>query len=234
MAKLILIRHGRSRGNANKGIIQGSGPDPANTLDDLGERQAHRLGQTFADREISPAVVWSSPLARARQTCDTALEVMGCKLPVTEDDRLREMCKGLAGLPGGMEGRPRGDVETPQYWLEYKKQGWQFRHGSLQSGGETAEEVGIRTLSAMNDIADHVGSNATALVFTHGQAIRFGIGAALDWPDIQQVNTEYMLGNCEGIVMGRGTRNLSWHVASRIACAGSLNETIIPGSTDRH
>ena len=52
MAELILIRHGRSRGNANKVIIQGSGPDPANTLDDLGQRQAYQVGRVLAERKI--------------------------------------------------------------------------------------------------------------------------------------------------------------------------------------
>lgn len=219
MSELILIRHGRSRGNANKGIIQGSGPDPANTLDDTGEQQARTLGHTLALRGILPAGVWSSPLARARQTCDIALRVMGCPLPVTEDERLREMCKGLEDLPGGMEGRPRHTVETPEYWEQYRQDGWKFRHGSLESGGETAEEVGLRTLDAMNDIATNLGSGAVGLVFTHGQAIRFGVGAALGWPDIKQVNTEYLLGNCEGIVMKHDAEVSTWQVAGRIACA---------------
>jgi broad specificity phosphatase PhoE len=147
---------------------------------------------------------------------------MSCNLPVAEDDRLREMCKGLEGLPGGMEGRLRVDVETPDYRQQYKKHGWKFRHGSLESQGETAEEVGIRTLAAMNDIADHLGSDAMGLVFTHGQAIRFGVGAALGWPDIQQVNTEYMLGNCEGIVLNRNAGDMSWQVAGRIACTQAV------------
>lgn len=217
MAELILIRHGRSRGNANKGIIQGSGPDPANTLDDKGEKQALQLGNAMAESRISPKGVWSSPLARARQTCDIALGVIGCGLPVIEDDRLREMCKGLEDLPGGMEGRRREDVETSAYWRQYKKQGWDFRHGSLESQGETAREVGSRALAAMNDIAEHLDTGETGLVFTHGQAIRFGVGAALGWPDIQQVNTEFMLGNCEGIVVHHNAG--SWQVAGRIACA---------------
>jgi glucosyl-3-phosphoglycerate phosphatase len=217
MAELLLIRHGRSRGNANKGIIQGSSPDPANTLDGEGEKQARQLGRALAENGISPEGVWSSPLARARQTCDVALGVIGCKLPVTEDDRLREMCKGLADLPGGMEGQPRVEVETPAYWEQYKRQGWKFRHGSLESGGETAEEVGLRALSAMNDIADQLNIGETGLVFTHGQAIRFGVGAALGWPDIQRVNAEYMLGNCEGIVMDRSAG--LWCFTGRVACA---------------
>lgn len=216
MAKLILIRHGRSRGNANRGIIQGSGPDPSNTLDDKGERQALRLGNALAENGILPDGVWSSPLARARQTCDIALGIIGCQLPVTEDDRLREMCKGSEDLPGGMEGRRREDVETPAYWQQYREHGWDFRHGTLESRGETAREVGLRALAAMNDIAEHLDTGETGLVFTHGQAIRFGVGAALGWPDIQQVNKEYMLGNCEGIVMSSAAG--LWQVAGRIAC----------------
>ena len=217
MAELILIRHGRSRGNANRGIIQGSGPDPANTLDDLGKMQAGWLGKGLLDRRIQVDGVWSSPLTRARQTCDIALGKMGLlHLPVTQDDRLREMCKGLAGLPGGMEGRRREDVETPEYWAAYKQHGWKFRHGSLESGGQTAEEVGLQTLSAMNDIASELGHGATGLVFTHAQAIRYGIGAALDWPDIQFINKQYLLGNCEAITMQR-SEDLQWRVTGHLA-----------------
>lgn len=220
MAELILIRHGRSRGNANTGIIQGSGPDPTNTLDDKGEGQARRLGDVLAESGIYPQSVWSSPLIRARQTCDIALELIGHTLPVQEDDRLREMCKGLEDLPGGMEGRRREDVETPAYWQQYKEQGWDFRHGSVESRGETAREVGLRALAAMNTIAERLDAGETGLVFTHGQAIRFGVGAALGWPDIQQVNTEYMLGNCEGIVMDHNAG--LWQVAGRIACVQDM------------
>jgi broad specificity phosphatase PhoE len=218
MAELFLLRHGRSRYNANRGIVQGSGPDPANTLDDVGERQARRLGRTLKHYGISPAGVWTSPLIRAAQTCEIALGVMGCTLTPTEDDRLREMCKGLEGLPGGMEGRRREEVETPEYWRQFKEQGWQFRHGSLESKGETAEEVGSLAFSAMNDIADQLSGGAIGLVFAHGQRIRYGVGAALGWPDIEYVNREYMLGNCEGIVMRRNDDDRSWRVAGRLAC----------------
>jgi probable phosphoglycerate mutase len=219
MSELILIRHGRSRGNANKGVIQGSGPDPANTLDSAGEGQAQKLGRTLAAARIIPDGVWSSPLKRARQTCDIALAVVGCDLPVTEDERLREMCKGLEDLPGGMEGRRREEVETPAYWQQYKEQGWDFRHGSRESKGETAREVGARVLDAINDIADNL-DGGRGLVFTHGQAIRFGVGAALHWPDIDLVNAEYLLGNCEGIIMNRDAG--LWQVAGRIACSTAV------------
>jgi len=222
MAELILVRHGRSLGNANKDIIQGSGPDPNNKLDEDGEGQARRFGDTLVDLSIAPDGVWSSPLTRARQTCDIALGVLGCTLEVLEDDRLREMCKGLANLPGGMEGRRRKDVETPEHWQQFKEQGWDYRHGSLESQGETPREVGVRSLAAMNDIAAQLGAGKTGLVFTHGQAIRFGVGAALatasGWPDIEHINTEYMLDNCEGLIMDRNSSGL-WRFAGRIAAA---------------
>jgi broad specificity phosphatase PhoE len=213
MAELILLRHGRSKNNEN-GTTQGSDPDPANTLDELGEHQADRLGQILEDRGVSPAGAWSSPLPRARQTCDRVLGVMGCDVLVVEDPRLVEMCKGRKGLPGGLEGRSHDEVKTPAYRQAFKEQGWKFRHGSLESGGETAEEVGRRVLSAMNDYADQLGTGETGLVFGHGQANRFGVGAALGWPDFQWLATECRLGNCEGLIMDR-TAGL-WRFTGRV------------------
>src|SRR6266511_6005708 len=64
------------------------------------------------------------------------------------------MCKGLAGLAGGMKGRLSAEVETRAYWGRLQTEGWKYRHGSKESGGDTAEEVGLRVLAAINDIAD--------------------------------------------------------------------------------
>lgn len=165
-----------------------------------------------------PALVWSSPLPRARQTCDITLDVMGCGLPVHNDIRLAEMCKGLKDLPGGMEGRLRELVETPEYWEQYRRGGWDFRHGSKESKGETAREVGVRVLAAMNEVADGLEEDATAFVFTHGQAARFGLGGALDWPDIRHINREYKMDNCEGLIMSRNPKK-RWEFVGRLTLA---------------
>ncbi len=215
MPKLILIRHGQSINNTGE-TVQGSDPDPANVLSDRGRQQAYMLGHVLVGGGIAFAGVWTSPLVRARQTCDLALSVVGSDLPVRGDPRLREMCKGLRGLPGGMEGRRRNEVKTPEYRAQYKQGGWDFRHGSLESGGETARETGTRFLAAMNDAADSLADDETGLVFAHGQAIRFGLGAALGFPDIQKLDAECRLDNCEGFLTACNAEN-QWQFLGRLA-----------------
>jgi len=217
MKKLLLIRHGQSIRNAGE-TVQGSDSDTRNTLSDKGRQQALALGRMLARQGILPAEVWSSPLVRARETGDIVLRAMSCSLPVHEDARLREMCKGLKGLPGGMEGRRRDEVKTPEYREQYKQGGWDFRHGSLESGGETARETGMRYLSVMGDIADGLEDGATALVFAHGQGSRYGVGAALGFPDIQQIDALHKLGNCESLSVGRHA-DMQWQFLERVAAA---------------
>lgn len=222
---LALIRHGRSLENDNRAFIQGSGPDPSNVLHSLGEVQARTGAGTLLSMGIMAVGRYASPLPRARQTCDIQGRIMGCdNLPVHEDGRLREMCKGLKGLPGGMEGRPREEVETPEYWERCELEGWDCRYGTLESQGETPREVGIRSLAAWNDIADELAAQPRprrpfwrpmGLVYTHGLAIRYGIGNILGWPDIKEINKEYMLDNCHGIVVRRYTEDKRWEIAKR-------------------
>lgn len=213
--KLILIRHGQSIRNAGD-TVQGSDPDPANALSEKGISQAYALGCMLARQGIVPAGVWSSPLIRARQTCDIALGVMGCVLPVQEDPRLGEMCKGLKGLPGGMEGRPRHEAKTPEYREQFRRGGWDFRHGSLESGGETARETGTRFLAAIHAAADVLQDDTVGLVFTHGQVSRFGLGAALGFPDLEQLSADYRLDNCESLIVGRDMER-QWEYLGRLA-----------------
>lgn len=215
MTELILIRHGQSIRNAGD-TVQGSDPDPANTLSEKGEEQARTLGVLLMQRGVRPARAAFSPLVRARQTCDIALGVMGYgNLPVYEDARLGEICKGRKGLPGGLEGRKSIVVKTPEYREQYRQGGWDFRHGSLQSGGETARETGTRFLAALNTFADTLADGQTGLVFAHSQSIRFGLGAALGFPDIQPLHAEYKLNNSDGVMATRDSE-MQWHVLGRL------------------
>lgn len=217
MAKLILVRHGQSVNNAGD-TVQGSDPDPANTLSPKGREQAYKYGKLLVGRGIVPAGVWSSPLPRARETCDIVLRVMKCDLPVKEDPRLREICKGRRGLRGGLEGRKRDEAKPPAYRQQYLQFGWDFRHGSMESHGETAREAGRRFLAAMNMIADKLPSSAIGLVFAHGQAIRFGVGAGLGFPDIKWLDATYKLGNCDSLFATRSARR-QWRVTDRLTVA---------------
>ena len=119
-------------------------------------------------------------------------------------------------MPGGLEGCKSTEVKTPAYREAYRRLGWDFRHGSLESGGETAREAGLRFLAAMNMIADRMAGGATGLVFGHGQAIRYGLGAALGFPDIKEWDAKYRLDNCETLIARRSTKR-QWQIVGRIA-----------------
>lgn len=217
MPKLILIRHGQSVHNAGD-TVQGSDPDPTNILSTVGKDQSFTFGHVLAQRRIAPACLWSSPLPRARQTGRIVAKAMKCRLPIQEDPRLREICKGSRGLPGGLEGRRRDEAKTPAYREQYQRLGWDFRHGSLESGGETAREAGRRFLTVLNMIADGLADNATGLVFAHGQVIRYGIGAAWGFPDLKKIDASFRLGNCESLIVVRSPQRI-WRLVGRMASA---------------
>lgn len=217
MATLILTRHGKSIYNGGK-TVQGSDPDPANTLDQTGRDQANAYARLLVRKRIVPASVWCSPLPRARETCDIVVDVAGYNLTVNEEPRLREMCKGSRDLPGGLEGRKSQEVKTPAYREQYQQLGWRFRHGSLESGGETAWEVRLRFLAALNMIADKLADNATGLVVAHGQAIRYGVAGAVEISDIKWLDANYRLNNCESLIVRRSARR-QWRLVGRMAAS---------------
>jgi phosphoserine phosphatase len=84
---LYFVRHGESTWNV-EGRFQGQADAP---LSDLGVRQAVAVAQRIA-RESPPAAIVSSPLSRARRTAEIIGEV--CRIPVSVDERLIEICHG--------------------------------------------------------------------------------------------------------------------------------------------
>lgn len=217
MKTIELFRHGQSKQNEKHLYVQGSDPDPSNTLTDLGRRQATAIGRKLNQRGIRPAVVWSSHLPRAKETRDIFLGQMGLsRMPVHEDVRLGEMSKGLRGKPGGLEGRLKSEAYTDEYRRQAKEQGWKFRHGSLESGGETPEEAGRRMLAAMRDIATLLDDGETAFVISHGQSIRYMVGLALGW-QVERADTELKLDNCQGVQVGLNGGN-RLQLLGRVAC----------------
>jgi broad specificity phosphatase PhoE len=79
---LLLVRHGETDWNA-EGRLQGHTDRP---LSDLGRRQARQLAGELASEELD--AIYSSDLARARETAEIVGERLG--LPVVLDPDLRE------------------------------------------------------------------------------------------------------------------------------------------------
>jgi broad specificity phosphatase PhoE len=145
LPKIYVVRHGETEWSAaNRHTGRSDIP-----LTERGEANAARLRQRLAD--VGPALVMSSPLRRARRTCELA----GFGAAVEIDDDLIEWDYGV------YDGRTTADIrkERPDWSL--------FRDGC--PGGETAEQVGVR---ADRLIARLRAGGGNALLFGHSHMFR--------------------------------------------------------------
>jgi broad specificity phosphatase PhoE len=136
---LLLVRHGETDWNA-EGRLQGHTDRP---LNDHGRRLAKTLAGRLAGEDI--AAVYSSDLARARETAEIVADELG--LPVVTDPELRERNWGNWE---GLTGPERDEVEYV---------------------GEAKDAHGKRVLRAVRRIAElHPGERI--VVVTHGGSMR--------------------------------------------------------------
>lgn len=90
---ITFLRHGESIANA-KGIRQGQTDFP---LTELGKHQVRSLTERWKDEMVSFNKIISSPLSRARQTCEIIIDTL--KIPINYDYLWAERDNGaLAGL----------------------------------------------------------------------------------------------------------------------------------------
>ena len=142
---VLLARHGETEWSAG-------GRHTSHTdvpLTDAGRRDAARLGERLAGREF--ALVLTSPLQRARVTCELA----GLGANAVVDGDLVEWDYGE------YEG-----LTTPQ--IRESVPGWSVWSHSTP-GGETAEQVTARADRAIARVVDAGGDVA---VFSHGHFLR--------------------------------------------------------------
>ena len=152
-SRLLLVRHGQTAWNAI-GKLQGHTDIE---LDETGRAQARALVDTVRANAI--AAMWTSDLARARQTAEIIAEALGLP-PPSIDVELRERRFGV------FEGLTRDECAAlhPEAW-----RAWLDRTGTPQ-GAETREVVLARMTRALNRVI--AGTPGTALVVTHGGVMR--------------------------------------------------------------
>lgn len=142
--RLLLIRHGETDWNA-EGRYQGH-LDPG--LNARGRAQAEDLGRRLAAGK-RPAVIYSSPLARAFETAEALAAATGA--PLHAEPRFKEIHQGEWQ---GMLKREIGRHYPRQYRL-WNEEPWAVR----LPGGETLDEVAARVYPAIDEIlARHPGA----------------------------------------------------------------------------
>ena len=151
---LTIARHAESSGNA-AGRWQGR--DDTH-LTDLGRRQAAALSQRFREEGYRPTHLYSSPLARTRETAEIASA--GWDIPITRWDDLMETDVGV------FTGRTWEEIQTQM--PELARAFSEMRDMSLVEGAETypqRRERADRVIRRL--IADHANADRVMLV-SHG------------------------------------------------------------------
>lgn len=189
--RLLLIRHGESRGNA-EGRLQGQREFP---LSELGTQQVRALGERLAAAEIG--ALYSSPLRRARETAEAVAGRSGVE--VEEDIRLQEYDFGeLSGLTW-----PEINDRHPEIIREYQRQsGWpEF------PGDEGRETFLARVREVFSEIVARHSEDETVAVVTHGGPIIVYVFETLGRPYSRP--TPFQVGNASITTVQHGATRSS-------------------------
>jgi broad specificity phosphatase PhoE len=160
---LLLVRHGETDWN-RAGRWQGH----SNTLlNELGRQQARELAESLNGVDV----VYSSDLARARETAEILAEHLGVE--VRYDPRLRERSFGA------WEGLTSGEIAER---FEEAHRRWQAGEAAGADDAEPFDEFGRRVQSFLADVLER-HPYETVLVIGHGGSIRVihAAAAGLDY-----------------------------------------------------
>jgi broad specificity phosphatase PhoE len=157
---ILLARHGETDDNVPPQRVQGWIDSP---LNDRGRAQARELAALVEPRGV--AAVYSSHLARARETAEVVARELGVQVAV--DERLAESRRGK------WEGRLLEEIarDDPELWAAWRRGGAEFRF----PGGESLAEHADRVAAALADVRSGA---LPALCVCHGGTIRCAFALA--------------------------------------------------------
>jgi len=208
VTRLVLVRHGRTAWNL-EGRAQGH-TDVG--LDEVGREQAQALAPVIG--AMTPDALWSSDLARARETAEFLAVATG--LEARFDARLREFDVG-----------ERAGLTTVEFAERYPDAYAAWRAGHVTGGvpgAETPEQVIGRVVPALREIWASTGADETTVVVSHGACLKVSLVELLGWPETVGSSLRG-LDNCgwvvlEGDEQGRGIRLASYNETAHPAVHG--------------
>jgi probable phosphoglycerate mutase len=176
--RLVLLRHGRTAWNAERRAQGHSDVE----LDETGHAQATRVAPYVAAME--PALLWSSDLARARQTAEYVAAATG--LEPRLDARLREFDLGR-----------RTGMTMAEFAVAHPEEYRLFRAGryDVVPGGENNAQVVTRVAAAVTDAVAALSPGECGVVVSHGGALKVTLLAVLGWPEAAAASLQ-ALDNC--------------------------------------
>jgi len=208
VTRLVLVRHGQTAWNL-EGRAQGH-TDVG--LDDTGRAQAAALAPYVA--AMGPTALWSSDLARARETAGYLAAATG--LEVRPDPRLREFDAG-----------ERAGLTTAEFAERFPDAHASWQDGHITGhvpGAETIAQVTARMVPALREAWDATAPGDTSVVVAHGACLKVSLLALLGWPEAL-IGSVRGLDNCGWAVLeadphGRGIRLASYNETAHPAVHG--------------
>ena len=182
-AKLIVVRHGEAAGNVER-YFQGHADG---AISPRGREQLEALAARFESIEFD--AIYSSPLTRARQTAEACNRRL--QLPINIDERLIEINGGV------FEGVRWADL--PVRFPEQARLWDGLPHLFHPENGEAMTQVRERISRAALDIAA-ANEGRTAVIASHGCAIRNLICWAKGWPIERLVEVDWWDNTAMGII----------------------------------
>jgi broad specificity phosphatase PhoE len=190
--RLVLLRHGRTAWNK---VARAQGHADI-SLDSVGVRQARRAAKYLAGYE--PAFIWSSDLARARETAEHV--AVGTGLRTVVDRRLREYDVGI-----------RQGLTFEEFEQQHPELFARLAAGErvVLPGAESDTEVAQRMLAVLQEAADALAGHDTGIVVGHGASLRTGLFAFFGVPTW----TDFVAGmaNCAWAVLEQH-RSRGWQI----------------------
>lgn len=166
MATVLLIRHGRTKANAD-GVL--AGWTPGVVLDDTGAGQARDLATRLAVVPLTAVV--TSPLERTQETTALMLEGRESPVPVHVDERVGE-CRY-----GDWTGGSLKTLAKEPMWKVVQA------HPSAAvfpgAEGESMAHMQNRAVSAVREWNERLGDDAVYAVVSHGDVIKAILADAL-------------------------------------------------------
>jgi broad specificity phosphatase PhoE len=136
MSRVYLVRHGQTAWNVGE-IFRGRADIP---LDETGKREVHLAGETLRDETLH--AVYSSPLSRSMETAENIAKFHD--ISVTPLDAIVDISYG--------EWEGLGNQEVQQKYPELHALWLSEPHKVLFPGGESLDEVRLRTMAALDDL----------------------------------------------------------------------------------
>jgi probable phosphomutase (TIGR03848 family) len=166
MATVLLIRHGRTKANA-EGVL--AGWTPGVVLDEKGSEQARELSHRLAVVPLTAVV--TSPLERTRETAALMLEGRDTEVPVHVDERVGE-CRYGDWTGGSLKAL----VKEPMWKVVQAHPSAAVFPGPE---GESMAHMQHRAVTAVREWNERLGADAIYAVVSHGDVIKAILADAL-------------------------------------------------------